>query len=155
MYPYRVRQIERLIEAGVPIRIYGPPFPRWIGRTVAESAHTGKHVSRNEKAMMFRSAAGVLNTMFPAEMYGANGRLFQAAGSGAAVLTEYRSEIPKLFSEGDEVLVYRSFDELVMNAVRLLSEDGLTASIGDAAAVRAHREHTYAQRMATILDKIL
>ncbi len=154
MYPYRVRQIERLLAVGVPIRIYGPSFPRWIGHTAAKAAHTGKHVSRNEKAMMFRSASGVLNTMFPAEMYGGNGRLFQAAGCGAAVLTEYRSEIPKLFAEGDEVLIYRNFDELVDNAMRLLGEEGLTESIGDAAARRAHREHTYAQRMSTILAKI-
>ena len=103
---------------------------------------------------MFRSAAGVLNTMHPAEVSGVNVRLFEAAGCGAAVLTEFRSTVPELFDVGAEVLAFSDFDELVNQATRLLSEAGLTARLGDAAARRAHQDHSYDARVATILEKL-
>ena len=87
MYPSRVRLVERLIAKGIPLRLYGGGFPRWVGETSARVAHPGRYVAREEKARIFRSAADVLNTMHSAEVSGVNARLLEAAGCGAAVLT--------------------------------------------------------------------
>ena len=100
MYPSRVRLLDRLIAKGIPLRLYGGGFPRWIGETAARVVHTGRYVAREEKARVFRSAAGVLNTMHPSEVNGVNVRLFEAAGCGAAVLTEFRPTVPELFAVG-------------------------------------------------------
>ena len=154
MYPFRLRAIKRLAAKGIPLRLYGPKPPRWIDDTDLRYEHTGRYVSGDEKARLFRSAAGVLSTMHPAEIAGVNGRLFQAAGCGAAVLTEYRSSLRELFDLGHEVLAYNDLDELVEQAERLLNEDGLTARLGDAAARRAHTDHTHDLRVATILEKM-
>ena len=154
MYPSRVRLLDRLIAKGIPLRLYGGGFPRWIGETAARAVHTGRYIAREEKARVFRSAAGVLNTMHLAEMSGVNARLFEAAGCGAAVLTEFRPTVPELFAVGKEVLVFHDFDDLVEQATRLLSERGLTARLGDAAAQRAHRDHTYDLRVTAILEKL-
>ena len=154
MYPSRVRLLDRLIAKGIPLRLYGGGFPRWIGETAVRTVHTGRYVTREEKARVFRSAAGVLNTMHPAEVSGVNARLFEAAGCGAAVLTEFRPTVPELFEVGKEVLVFHDFDDLVEQATRLLSEHGLTARLGDAAAQRAHRDHTYDLRVTAILEKL-
>jgi spore maturation protein CgeB len=154
MYPSRVRVLERLIAKGIPLKLYGGGFPRWIGETPARTVHTGRYVAREEKAKIFRSAAGVLNTMLPSEMNGVNVRLFEAAGCGAAVLTEFRPTVPELFAVGKEVLAFHDFDDLIEQANRLLSERGLTAELGDAATRRAHRDHTYDLRVTTILEKL-
>jgi hypothetical protein len=154
MYPSRMLLLERLLAAGVPLRLYGGGFPRWIGRTPLRAVHAGRPVFGEEKARVFRSAAGVLNTMYPAEIAGVNLRLFEAAGCGAAVLTEFRPTVPDLFAAGDEVLTFRDFDELVDQARRLLNDGGLSAKLGDAAAARAHHSHTYQQRLTVILEKL-
>lgn len=154
MYPSRMLLLERLLAAGIPLRLYGGGFPRWIGRTPLRHVHAGRPVFGEEKARVFRSAAGVLNTMFPAEIAGVNLRLFEAAGCGAAVLTEFRPTVPDLFAIGDEVLTFRDFDELVDQARRLLNDSGLSAKLGDAAAARAHHSHTYQQRLTVILEKL-
>jgi spore maturation protein CgeB len=153
-HPSRLRLLERLIAKDIPLRLYGSGFPRWMGETTARAVHTGQYVRGKEKAQVFRSAAGVLNTMNIAEMAGVNVRLFEAAGSGAAVLTEFRETVPELFDVGTEVLTFHDFDELVDQATRLLSEPGLTARLGDAAALRAHRDHTYDSRVAQILETL-
>jgi spore maturation protein CgeB len=154
MYPSRVRLLNRLIAKGIPLRLYGGGFPRWIGETASRTAHTGRIVTCEEKARVFRSAAGVLNTMNLAEVNGVNVRLFEAAGCGAAVLTEFRPTVPELFAVGKELLVFHDFDDLVEQATRLLGEHGLTERLGDAAAQRAHREHTYDLRVTVILEKL-
>jgi spore maturation protein CgeB len=154
MYPVRVRLLERLMAKGIPLKLYGVGIPRWIGETPARAAQAGRYVIREEKARVFRSAAGVLNTMHPGEVAGVNDRLFQATGCGAAVLNEFRPALPEVFSIGHEVLAYQDFDELVDQATRLLNEPGLTARLGDAAARRAHRDHTFDARLASILEKV-
>jgi spore maturation protein CgeB len=154
MYPSRVRLLERLIAKGIPLKLYGSAFPRWLGETPLREVHAGRCVFREDKARVFRSAAGVLNTMHPAEITGVNVRLFEAAGCGAAVLTEFRPAVPHLFAVGDEVLAFHDFDDLVNQATRLLNEAGLTARLGDAAAVRGHRDHTYDLRVRAILEKV-
>jgi spore maturation protein CgeB len=154
MYPSRVRLLERLMAKGIPLKLYGSKFPRWLGETRLREAHTGRTIYREDKARVFRSAAGVLNTMHPAEVSGVNARLFEATGCGAAVLTEFRSSVPELFAVGTEVLAYHDFDELVNQAGRLLSEVGLTAQLGDAASRRAHRDHSYDARITIILEKL-
>jgi spore maturation protein CgeB len=92
--------------------------------------------------------------MHPSEVNGVNSRLFEAAGCGAAVLTEFRPTVPELFAVGNEVLVFHDFDDLVEQATRLLSEHGLTERLGDAATKRAHRDHTYDLRVTVILEKL-
>lgn len=154
MYPSRVRLLERLIAKGIPVRVYGGAFPRWLGDTPVRAAHTGQCVFREDKARAFRSAAGVLNSLHPAEFTGVNARLFEATGCGAAVLAEFRPALPDLFADGTEVLAFRDFDELVDQASRLLSEPGLTTRVGNAAARRAHRDHSYEVRLAAILEKV-
>lgn len=154
IYPSRVRLLERLIAKGIPVRTYGGAIPRWIGDSPVHDMHTARPIFAEEKARVFRSAAGVLNNLHPGEIEGVNARLFEAAGSGAAVLTEFRPTLPGLFRPGEEVVAFRDFDELVAQASRLLNEPGLTTRLGDAAARRAHRDHTIAQRVATIIEKI-
>lgn len=154
MYPSRLLLLERLLASGIPLKLYGSGFPRWIGETQLHEVHAGRPVFGAEKARVFRSAAAVLNTMYPAEIAGVNVRLFEAAGCGAAVLTEFRPTVPDLFAIGSEVLAFRDFDELVGQARRLLDDSGLSAKLGDAAATRAHESHTYERRLTVILEKL-
>ena len=154
MYPSRLRLLERLIAKGIPVRAYGSGIPRWSGNSPIHGIHAGRPIWTEEKASIFRSAAGVLNNLHPAEVEGVNLRLFEAAGSGAAVLTEFRPTVPELFRPGEEVLAFRDFGELVEQASRVLTEQGLTAKLGDAATRRAHRDHTIARRIETIIEKV-
>jgi spore maturation protein CgeB len=154
MYPSRVALLERLAGAGIPLALYGPGFPRWLGPTPLAALHRGRCVFGAEKARVFRSAAAVLNSLHPAEVTGMNARLFEAAGCGAAVLTEFRPALPGLFTVGREVLAFTNFDELVSQAELLLRDPGRAARLGDAAAARAHRDHGYEQRVTAILEQV-
>jgi spore maturation protein CgeB len=154
MYPSRLKLLERLIARGIPLKVYGSEFPRWIEKSSVRTVHAGRSVLGAEKAAVYRSAGVVLNTMNLQEIAGVNGRLFHAAGSGAAVLTEFRPALPELFDIGPELLTYRNFDELVDQATRILADPSLAGRLGDAAAERAHQDHVHERRLEVILEMV-
>lgn len=153
MYPTRVLLFDRLIADSVPLRLYGSGFPRWLPQRPLMEHHTGRIVFCEDKARVFRQASGVLNNLHPAEL-GVNCRMFEAAGSGAAVLCDAREPLTDLFDAGSEVLTFTSYDELVAQCTRLMEDPDLTRRVGDAAAVRAHAEHTYQHRLKAILEDL-
>jgi len=152
-YGSRVRQLELLLSAGIPFRIYGPPLPRWAGYKL-QRCHTGRYVTRSDKAQIFRQAAGVLNNMHLGEGDGSNLRLFEATASGGAVLSEYRPSTKYLYRLDAEVLVFQDLEELISKARLLLADPDLGTRIGDAASVRALAEHTYSHRLAKLLTVV-
>ena len=148
MYATRFALLARLQSVGVQVEIHGPRWPRWLPDDVfLRRAYSGRYLARETKASAFRAATAVLNTMTSHEADGANCRLFEAAGCGAVVLTEFRDRIPELFDVEREVRSYADFDGLVERAREIAAlPPTARRALGDAAAARAHRDHGYAQR---------
>ena len=96
-YITRLLLIRRLHEAGIPLKIYGGATPRWARHLMPADLRVHPPVFREDKARVFRGAAGVLNNLHPGEMHSVNQRLFEAAGAGAAVLCEDRPPLAELF----------------------------------------------------------
>lgn len=154
VHPTRALLLDRLLTDGVPLRIYGGPVPAWIDLPQVREAHTGEIIRRERKAEVFRSARAVLNNLHPAESAGTNCRLFEATASGAAVVTEDREGLRELFEPGREVFTFDSYGELLAVLRRLLDSPEVGRPVADAAAARAHREHTYKQRLTEILEDL-
>lgn len=155
MYPTRAILLKRMVDNGFPLRLFGASFPSWLPQRAALAPlHAGRPVVRHEKARTFRRAQAVLNNIHPSELTSMNCRLFEAAGSGAAVLTEYRPTLDDLFDLDSEVLAFRSYDELQSQWKRLQDDPELGRQIGDAAAARAAADHTYQVRLARVLEDL-
>lgn len=154
-YPGRLMLLRRLHAAGIPLMIRGAAAPRWATAPLPPGTYAGREVTREKKAAIFRSAAGVLNSLRPAEMSGVNCRLFEAAGSGGAVLCERRPVLSDLFDSDREVVPFTDFAELRDRCRQLLGNPRLSEEIGDAGSKRAHAEHTYELRLTTLLARIL
>jgi spore maturation protein CgeB len=154
MYPFRLRVLERLVEAGIPLRIYGPRWANWLESAILRPSYTMHYIAREEKARVFRSAGVVLNTLHPGEMASVNCRLFEAAGCGAAVLTDCRPDLDGLFDIGPQIASYDSFDVLVDQARWMLDHPDAARLMGDRAAARAHADHTYQRRLEQLFGAL-
>lgn len=152
LYPTRLRLLDRLHQDGVRLSLHAPHLPRSAPRRGVLSEPLRPYLARDEKARVFRSASAVLNNLHPSELSGMNCRLFEAAGSGAVVLTEDRTSLRELFEPEVEVLTFRTYDQLLLQARRAINEPDFARSVADAAASRAHAEHTYAHRIDMILN---
>lgn len=162
LYATRARLLVRLHQDGVPLRLYGGndgntlkmmggAFPRGFAFDELRGLHAGQAVFRVDKSKVFREARGVLNNLHPAEMQSVNCRLFEATAAGAAVLCERRTALSDLFEEGNEVLGFDSYDELLGHCQSLLADPALGTRIGNAASVRSLRDHSYEQRVNVML----
>ena len=88
--------------------------------------------------------------------YQVKGRLFQGAGAGAMVVTDYYPELDEMFDVGSEVVAFRFGDmnELHEKLTWFLSHDTERERIAHAGFVRAHKEHTFSARMRQILAHV-
>jgi spore maturation protein CgeB len=133
--PLRVRLLERLASAGVPLRLYGNPLPRYAGSL--SHLHTGLWLSGREKAKVFQGASAVLNTMHEAHVDIANCRLFEATASGAVVVTEGRPLIREIFQDQVELVIYDDFAGMLEGLDKAISAPEQFAAMRAAAASRS------------------
>jgi spore maturation protein CgeB len=75
-------------------------------------------------------------------------RVFEAAGAGACMISDYWVGIEEFFEPGKEILLANNGDEVV-ETLRSLTP-ARARSIGQAAYRRAKRDHTYSERAQTL-----
>jgi spore maturation protein CgeB len=83
-----------------------------------------------------------------------NLRLFEATGVGTCLLTDWKSNLNSVFSDGSEVVSYRNADECAEKAKWLLENPGERLKIAEAGQRRCLRDHTFKQR-AQQLDELI
>lgn len=152
MYATRVHLLNKLHADGIPLTLYGGVSSDFLKGTPLDALHTKKYLRGTEKAQVFRNSTAVLNNMHPGEIEGVNARLFEATGSGAVVVSEFKAELPRLFEIGREVLTFSAYEDLRETLMELLSVGGIAREIGDAASERSHTDHTYEVRLRTLLE---
>ena len=119
-----------------------PANVRWIGHV-----STGDHNRVNCAARMVLN----LNRDSMASVgFSPPTRVFEAAGSGACLITDSWAGIDTFFQPGREILVANSAEEIV-NLLRTTSPED-AENIGCAMRQRALRDHTYAQRAAEVSE---
>lgn len=93
-----------------------------------------------------------------AENHANNMRLYEATGVGTMLITDYKSDLHKLFVLSKEVETYKTEEELLEKTKYYLSHDKEREKIAKAGQKRTLRDHTYKRRMeelTKILDKYL
>jgi spore maturation protein CgeB len=121
-----------------------PPNVRWIGHV-----STGDHnaVNCSPRMVLNINRDSMANVGFSPPT-----RVFEAAGSGACMITDRWPGIDLFFGEGSEILVASTAEEIV--AYLRTIDDAQARQIGGKMRERALRDHTYAQRAAEV-DRIL
>ena len=79
--------------------------------------------------------------------YANNCRLFEATGSGAMLVTDWKKNLSEMLEPGKEVAAYRSPEECREMIIYYLSHEEERKTIAEAGQKRTLREHTYSHRM--------
>jgi spore maturation protein CgeB len=87
-----------------------------------------------------------------AEGFANNMRLFEATGVGTLLVTDSAPNLHELFEPGREVVTYDAFDELPGIVRRWLDDDAGRIAIAAAGQQRTLRDHTYADRLARVVE---
>lgn len=90
------------------------------------------------------------------QMKGAvNQRVFDVPSCGGFLLTDQRRQMDELFEPGREVVAYSHVDEIPDLVDFYLKHPGERTRVSQAARQRVLREHTYDQRMTSLLKTML
>ncbi|MDP5227723.1 MULTISPECIES: glycosyltransferase [Arthrobacter] len=153
-YPNRVALMEALMEAGVPLRVYGRQWSHhWVDRLRTwelsrPQLPSERDIPLSEAYRVQAEAAAAINIHGLQE--GLAMRTFEVPGMGGLQLID-REDVAEFYEPGKEVLVFRSQDELVELAAKVVREPGWGQGIREAGRRRSLAEHTFAHRMC-ILD---
>lgn len=92
------------------------------------------------------------------ERFANNMRLFEATGTGALLITDYKDNLGELFCIGEEIVAYRSAEECADLVDYYLAHPEEAEIIARAGQARTLTDHNYVRRMAhtaEILDRHL
>ena len=153
--PLREECIGRLLEE-FNVRVWGPWGKKLSADSPIRRILTDGFFTPGEMVKAFSGAKVVLNlhSWFGTWPYGVNPRLFEAAGVGACQLVDRKDEIPDLYRVPEEVVCFESFEECLALLRSYLARDAEREALGARAAARTHREHTYEERMRTVLGLV-
>ena len=135
------------------LKIFGPWERKLAVDSPLRSVLRDGFFSPEEMSAMFSSAAITLNihTWHEAADHGVNPRLFEAAACGVAQLVDWKQEISDLFNTHEDLLVYKTIEEVPSRIAEALANRATLAEMGASARRRALAEHTYEHRMQRML----
>ena len=146
----RIRWLEHLCQR-IPVQV-------WTGYTngLAEASPVkgcvrGAAWGADMFDVLFKSRITLNSHVDVAGGYAGNLRLFEATGSGALLITDWKNNLHEMFDAGTEVLAYRTADECLEMVEYYLSHDNERQAIARTGQRRTLREHTYYHRMQELV----
>jgi hypothetical protein len=140
--------------ADLDLRIWGNEY--WRTRTRSGSAvrarWTGRTLRGDELGKVCASSRIMLNVMDAATWPGPNMRNFEQAACAAFSLTTRTSAVLEIFTEGENIECFADIAEARAKVERYLREDGARVRIARAGYDLVAAHHTYADRVATLVD---
>ncbi len=113
----------------------------------------GRVKTLTEMPLVFRNSAVNLNITAKGIRSGLPLRIFDILSAGGFVLTNYQSELPELFSAGEELAVYVSFDELADLCAYYLSHEEEREGIALCGYEAVKTRYTYEIQVGKMMEK--
>jgi hypothetical protein len=129
------------------------PSHPWIKRGYTNRLHQPVFGLANFR-MLARSKLTFNNHIDCAEDYAGNSRLFEATGMGAALITDWKSNLAELFELDSEIVAYKSAEECSEKVNYLLDHPSELEAIAQAGQRRTLENYTFVHRAAQ-LDELI
>jgi hypothetical protein len=143
----------RAIAEAIPgFRVYGTAKPDVLEAAGLRSHYHGPVWGSEMFAVLGNSKIVVNRHGTVAGPYAVNMRMYETTGSGAALITETKSNLQDLFDVGTEVMAYNDIEEAVDIAVSLLADPNRLSALALAGQERTLRDHTYDRRAESLIE---
>jgi hypothetical protein len=143
----------RAIAEAIPgFRVYGTAKPDVLEVAGLTNHYHGPVWGSEMFAVLGNSKIVVNRHGTVAGPYAVNMRMYETTGSGAALITENKSNLQDLFDVGPEVMAYNDIEEAVDIAVSLLADPNRLSALARAGQERTLRDHTYDRRAESLIE---
>jgi spore maturation protein CgeB len=150
MYPYRLRFVEELMD--FKPALWGKGWARADNAGILK-LYKGREIWGVDKTKAICGAAVSLNPHHPLnDIRGTQSRTFDIAACGGFQLSEYKEDMEDLFKIGEEIICYRTIDELRKLLKYYLLHPDERREISLAGQKRVLKDHTYDERARQLLE---
>lgn len=146
-YAYRARLLEGVLDREIKYYTFHPG--RWLDHPLV-SKWQGFGVYFDDKVRAVLAAKIVLNTAHFGEVSSVNARTFEVAGIGGFQVVDAPG-VAEFFEPGREVVTFRGPRELREVIDHYITRPEERSEIAKRAMFRAHRDHTYEQRLGELM----
>ncbi|MBX3099072.1 MAG: glycosyltransferase [Salinibacterium sp.] len=136
------------------LKIYGSADPDALLAAGLSEHYAGPAWGKEMFALLGQSKLVVNRHGSIAGDYAVNMRMYESTGSGAALVTEVKSNLAELFEPGTEVLAYSNVEEAADLAAALLADPARLDAVAAAGQARTLRDHSYARRAEQLVEAI-
>jgi spore maturation protein CgeB len=136
------------------LRIFGYGAEGLVEHQKLSNIHNGERWGRAMYQTLLRSKVTLNRHISISGDFANNMRLFEATGTGALLITDYKKNLHEYFEDGREVLAYSSVDEAADMALWAIKNPEKAAAIATRGHERTLTDHTYDACMVK-LDRIL
>lgn len=150
MAVYRREALKTVADLGLDV--YGDE--RWKELLGDNGHYRGPIDHKRDLAKLYNASKINLNITRSAAKTSYPMRVFEISASRAFMLTDYRHSLGELFKIGEEVVCYRSLDELRRLAEYYLDHEQERLEIAKRAEERILRDHTYHRRMEDLIEAV-
>lgn len=152
MYPYRLKLVKELMDFSPAI--WGPGWEK-AGNVKIRALSKGRGVWGKDKTKAICASDISLNPHHPLnDIKGTPSRTFDIAACGGFQLAEYKEDIEDLFKTGEEIICYKTMDELRKLIKYYLLHPDERKEIGLAGQKRVLKEHSYDHRVRQVLSTV-
>lgn len=141
------RELLGYLSTRVPLNVYGSGIESLDPNSNIRKIYRGEAWGTGMFGTLAKSRITVNHHHSVAENYANNMRLFEATGTGALLITDYRDNLNDLFDIGKEVVVYRSKEECAALIQYYMRNPEEAEAIAKAGQQKTLRDHTYEKRM--------
>jgi hypothetical protein len=152
LQPATTPLLQAVARAVPGLRIYGPADPEALAAAGLAAHHHGPAWGGDMFRLLQNSKLVVNRHGSIAGDYAVNMRMYETTGTGAALVTEAKSNLSDLFEPGVEVLAYTGVDDAAEQAAALLGDPERLDRVAAAGNARTLRDHTYAQRAERLAE---
>jgi hypothetical protein len=138
-----------------PIEFFGYGAGRLAPDSPIRERHRGEVWALDMYRALARSHVTFNRHIDVAENNANNMRLYEATGVGTLLITDRKQNLGELFEPGREVVVYSDAEEAARLIRHYLAHPDEAAEIARAGQARTLRDHTYRQRMESLVPMLV
>ncbi len=144
----RVTAVRVLLKYG--IQLFGGGWETVLAPHELERCYRG-YLPPDQETNVYRHSSINLNVHSTVHEWGVNMRFFNVPAAGAFQITDDRRDYARYFEPGEEMLFYRTTDELEACVERYLHDPEGRQALAVAGRRRVLKEHTYAHRLRELI----
>ncbi|SHJ00922.1 CgeB family protein [Flavobacterium terrae] len=150
MYPYRSKMIDKLIDSGINVSLFGVPDKRFPNQKIMKNFRN-EYITGERKADVLFGSKIIFNNFHYAEINSANVKFFEIAGIGGFQICDYKPILEEYSFVDLKEFTFKTIDQAIELIRYYIDEPTLRYKIAFEQQAHFTLHHTYEKRLEQIL----